>query len=54
MINLVFIGKLDDPVLLASVGMGNCLMNMLGLSIVIGLSGAMDTLVSQAFGAGNL
>ena len=34
--------------------MGNMIQNMIGLSIVIGLNGALETLVSQAYGAGNL
>ena len=28
--------------------------NMLGLSIIIGFNGALETLVSQAYGSGNL
>lgn len=54
MINLVFIGQLDNHVYLAAVGMGNCIQNMLGLSVVIGLSGSLETLVSQAYGSSNI
>jgi Na+-driven multidrug efflux pump len=32
--------------------MGNCVQNMVGLSVVIGLNGAFETLASQAKGSG--
>lgn len=35
---------------LAAIGLGNILVNMTALSVVQGLSGAMDTLASQGFG----
>ena len=50
-VNLLFIGQLNDPNILAGVGMGNCIQNMCGYSIVVGLNGALETLVSQAYGA---
>ena len=53
-VNLIFIGHLNNPEMMAGVGMGNMIQNMIGLSIVIGLNGALETLVSQAYGAGNL
>ena len=34
--------------------MGNMIQNMFGLSIVCGFNGALETLVSQAYGSGNL
>ena len=54
MINLVFLGHLNESNLLAGVGVGNMFMNMIGLSIVVGLNGALETLVAQAYGAKNL
>jgi len=54
MVNLIFIGHLNDAKLLAGVGIGNMIQNVCGLSLVIGLNGALETLVSQANGAGNL
>lgn len=49
-VNLIFIGNLNDPVALAGVGLGNMLINMICYSIGMGLNGAIDTLVSQAYG----
>jgi Na+-driven multidrug efflux pump len=49
-INLIAMGHLNRPALIAGVGIGNMFMNMTGLSIVIGLNGALETLVSQAYG----
>ena len=40
------IGKLEDPVLLAAVGMGNCFQNLVGTSVIFGLNGALETLAS--------
>jgi Na+-driven multidrug efflux pump len=45
-INLIFLGHLNKPELLAGVGIGNMFMNMTGLSIVFGLNGALETLTS--------
>jgi len=54
MINLIFLGHYNQADLLAGVGIGNMFMNMTGLSISIGLNGALETLISQAMGAGNI
>lgn len=40
--------------MMAGVGMGNMVMNVLGLTIAMGLNGALETFTSQAFGSGNL
>jgi multidrug resistance protein, MATE family len=40
--------------LLAAVGMGNIAINMLGVSVFFGFNGALDTLLSQAIGAGDI
>lgn len=44
-------GNLNDPVLLAGVGMGNMLLNVLGFAIIQGMNGALESFVSQSFGA---
>ena len=46
LVNCYFIGHLNDPVLLAGVGMGNMLINVLCFAVVQGLNGALETLVS--------
>ena len=50
-INTFFMGNLNDATLLAGVGMGNMLINVGCFAIVFGLHGALETLVSQSFGA---
>ena len=44
--NVVFIGNLSNSTLLAGVGIGNMLQNIICYSTMIGLNGALDTLVS--------
>ena len=46
LVNCYYIGHLNDPVLLAGVGMGNMLINVLCFAVVQGLNGALETLVS--------
>lgn len=53
-INTLFITSLKDEVLIASVGLGNMTLNMIGMAVLIGLGTALDTLISQASGKGNL
>lgn len=53
-INLITIGQLGNPVLVAAVGMGNIMMTTTGIGMFIGMNSAMETLVSQAYGANNL
>ena len=48
------ISSLDQPDLLASFGLGNLIGNVLGLSIGVGLTSVLETLVSQSYGAGNV
>ena len=42
---------MNKTVPLAAVGLGNLFINMLGVAIFFGLNGALETLVSQAYGA---
>ena len=51
-VNTYFIGRKNDAALLAGVGMGNMLINVLAFAITQGLNGSIETLVSQSFGAG--
>ena len=48
--NIIFIGMLDDPVLISGWGLGNTTMGLIVYSVDIGIWGGIDTLVSQAFG----
>jgi MATE family multidrug resistance protein len=54
MINLIFVGHLNNSAMIAGVGTGNMIQNMFGLSMFVGLNGALETLVSQSYGSGNL
>jgi MATE family multidrug resistance protein len=54
MLNLVFAGRLGDPIYVAAAGLGNMYANVTCLLIIYGLNSAIATLVAQAFGAGNL
>lgn len=51
LVNTYFVGHLNDPVILAGVGMGNMLINVFCFAVVQGLNGALETYVSQSFGA---
>ena len=53
-LNTAFIGHLDDPAKLAGVGLGLLYVNITCISIILGLNGAVATLVAQSYGAGNL
>mmetsp|Transcript_110011 Transcript_110011/g.200226 ORF Transcript_110011/g.200226 Transcript_110011/m.200226 type:complete len:484 (+) Transcript_110011:63-1514(+) len=52
LVNVFFIGQFGHRNQLAAVGLGNMMQNVFGLSVGIGLAGAIDTLSSQAHGAG--
>ncbi|CAI2367929.1 unnamed protein product [Moneuplotes crassus] len=53
-LNVLFIGFVDDPILLGGLGLGFFLMTHLMFAWGIGLCGGLDTLVSQAFGRNEL
>ena len=53
-VNIIFLGKLEDSDLLAGMGIGLTMINLMGMSLVKGINMALETLVSQAAGAGNL
>ena len=46
LINIYFIGNLNDNAKLAGVGIGNMLANLVAMSAFIGFNMALDTLVS--------
>ena len=51
---VVFIGKHNDVEMLAGIGMGNMVVNLLPFALMVGVNSALETLVSQAFGRRNL
>lgn len=50
----MFIGHLNDPTILAAAGIGNMILNLFGMGLFYGLNSALETLVSQAYGAKNM
>ncbi|OQR99133.1 Multidrug/Oligosaccharidyl-lipid/Polysaccharide (MOP) Flippase Superfamily [Achlya hypogyna] len=56
-VSLVFVGRMpsvDTKVYIDAASLSDMYFNVTGFSIGLGLASAMDTLASQAFGAGNL
>ena len=53
-INMFFAGRLNDSAMLAGVGLGTSLLNVACFYPLVGMNGAIETLVSQAFGAEKL
>jgi MATE family multidrug resistance protein len=51
-VNTIFLGHFGDAAQQAGTGLGNMMQNLFGLCYVMGLLGGLDTLVSQANGAG--
>ena len=51
LINTIFAGKFDSAEKLAGVGLGVTIINVLAFCPLMGMNGAAETLVSQAFGA---
>lgn len=54
MLNLVFAGRLGDPIYVAAAGLGNMYANVTCLLIIYGLNSAIATLCAQAYGCGNM
>lgn len=52
MVTISFIGHLGDKALIAGVGLANMITNILVISGAYGLNGALETLVTQGYGAG--
>lgn len=53
-INVVSVAMLNDSNQLAASGLGNVIIVLLPYSIMIGVSTALETFVSQAFGSKNM
>ena len=53
-INVIFAGRLGDPAKTAGVGLGTTMNHIFGACILQGINRAMDTLIPQAYGAGNI
>ena len=47
-------GNNDGSAFLAGIGLGNLCSEFMGLHLIVGMNSALDTLISQAAGAGNL
>ena len=52
--NMIFAGTLNDSAMLAGVGLGTTLLNVVILEPLLGMNGALETLISQAYGAKQL
>ena len=52
-VNTVIAGHMNDPVMLAVVGLANVCQAIMVLSLLMGLNAAQETLTSQAFGHGD-
>jgi Na+-driven multidrug efflux pump len=50
----MFLGHLGDQNLVAGIGLGAAYVNIMGMTIIYGFNMAMDTLISQSAGAGNV
>ena len=50
-INIIFIGKLNDPSMISAIGIGTLYVNATGYVIGLGLIGGIDTFCSQSYGA---
>ncbi|CDW80289.1 na+-driven multidrug efflux pump [Stylonychia lemnae] len=53
-VNMFFIGHLNDPAMVAGVGLGNMYVNIVCQSLILGLNGGVGTLVAQAYGSKNM
>ena len=54
MIALIFAGHLGDSSNLAVMGLAHSTMNIIVMSVMVGVNAAQETLTSQSFGAGKL
>jgi len=54
MINLYYIGLLNDAAMTAGLGIGTVLIQILGFTVAMGTNIAQETLTSHSFGANNL
>lgn len=47
-------GHLGSAHKIAAIGIGNAVQNCIAISVILGLNGALNTLISQSAGAGNI
>ena len=52
LLNIYFMGHLDDPDLLAGVGLGNMLLNVCVFAFSQGMAGTIESFVGWSYGAG--
>jgi MATE family multidrug resistance protein len=52
-INIIILGHMNNPALVAGVGLGNLFQTMIAFSI-LSVNGALDTLISQTYGSGDI
>ena len=52
--NIIFLSRVSSATVIAGAGLGNMTVNIMGLSLLYGLNGATDTLVSQSYGQKDL
>eukprot|EP01041_Mallomonas_annulata_P007785 gene7785-15924_t len=50
-VTILFVGRMESPIYIAAATLGIMICNMSGYSLAIGMCSALDTLVSQAYGA---
>jgi MATE family multidrug resistance protein len=50
-VNLIFVGHLNDAQVIAGVGLGNAFISMVAISTIVGMNGALNTLCNQSEGA---
>jgi Na+-driven multidrug efflux pump len=53
-INTILLGHMPDDTLLAALGLGGLTVSIVLLAVGISLCGALDTLIAQAYGQGDL
>ena len=54
LINLYYVGRLDNAAMTAGLGLATVFIQVLGLTVLMGTNIAQETLTSHAFGAGEL
>ena len=52
-VNIAFVARLNNTEWLAAVALGNMMINIAAFAIMQGMNSALETLVAQAYGAGN-
>ena len=53
-INVIFAGRLNDSTKMAGIGLGTTFNHIFGVSVFFGINTALETLITQTYGSGNL